>query len=316
MPVNTTAEVVLPAENTYSLTEGGALLTDVEGVTGVVDDGDTVTVTIGSGSYDFDVVAANALIGSILEDVDALQAHVAEVADAGDLAAGDREQVDTALDAVRDDVSTALLAGLDGDDAAVTAALESALTGVRDLRTWLAGSDVDAPVQADLDGRLAAIEAKLVKAFTSAMGVTVTLPPVAGPVLPGGTVTGTIEVTNDGATDLTGLDGSVSVEGLGDAEASLASVPAGASVQLPVTLAVPTQQAPGGYDADLSLSYTSGDDAFTITDTTADWVTVTSGLEIGDLAAALDGADPSEHATVTVPVSNTGTADVRAHVVG
>ncbi|WP_182525362.1 family 78 glycoside hydrolase catalytic domain [Nocardioides dongkuii] len=315
VPVNTTAEVVLPAENAYAVTESGELLDDVDGVTGTTDDGDTVTVTVGSGSYDFEVSAGSGLLGSVLEDLEALRTHVADLADEGDLAAADRTHLDEGVEAVTGDVRDALLAGLEEDGATVTTKLESALAELRTLRTWLAGSGVAAPVRADLDGRMAAIEAALVRGVTTSMGVTVTLPPVAGAVLPGSAVQGTIEVTNDGTTDLTALRGEVAVRGLGEAAVELARVPAGESVQLPVAIEVPARQDPQAYDAVLSLTYTSGEDTFTVTDTTTDWVTVTSGLEIGDLAVAIDGADRSEHATVTVPVANTGTADVRARVV-
>ncbi|WP_127479258.1 family 78 glycoside hydrolase catalytic domain [Nocardioides pantholopis] len=314
VPANTTAEVVLPAPNVFSATESGTLLRDADGVTGAVDDGDTVTVSVGSGSYDFQVVSANALLGSILEDLDTAQAHVGDLAQGGVLDGADRTSIDTALDGIREDVTAALLAGLEGDDAAVTASLEAALGGTRELRAWLAAADLDAAVRTDLDARTGRIEAQLVRALTSSMGVTVALPPVAGEALPGSTVSGTIEVTNDGTTPLTGLSGSVVVAGLGEASVELAEVPAGASAQLPVAIAVPRQQDPGRYDAELSLTYTAGRQTFTLTDTTPDWVTVTSGLDVGALTTALDGSDPSEHATVTVPLSNTGGADVRASV--
>jgi hypothetical protein len=51
-----------------------------------------------------------------------------------------------------------------------------------------------------------------------------------------------------------------------------------------------------------------------MSDTTAGWATVTSGLDIGTVSAELADGDPTEHATLSVPVSNTGTSDVRAHV--
>ncbi|RYB94206.1 alfa-L-rhamnosidase [Nocardioides oleivorans] len=313
VPVGTTAEVVLPADNAYAVLEGGALLADVDGVQSVVDDGDTVTVTVGSGSYDFDVVAGNSRLGSILGQLDALKAHVGVLADDGDLTAGDRGAMDEGIDAVRGHVSDALLAAVDSDGSASTTALRAARAELRDLRAWLASSAVAGPVKSSLDGSLGAIENSLVLALTTALGVTTTLPPVAGAVLPGGTVTGTVDVTNDGSVPLTGLTGTVSVDGLGDAAVSGGPVGAGATVQLPVTVAVPEDARPGGHDATLSLTYTAGGDTFTVEQSTADWATVTSGLTIGDLAARVDGADPTEHATVSVPVTNTGSADVRAH---
>ncbi len=314
VPVGTTAEVVLPAGNVHAVLEGGAPLGGVEGVQDVVDDGDTVMVTVGSGSYDFEVVDANEALGDLLESLDALRTHVADLADAGDVTAAEREELDGGLGLVRDRVVEALLASVDGDRAAVTATLRDALAELRDLRSWLADSGVAEPTRASLDSSLAALESGLVRAITSAIGVTPTLPPVDGAVLPGGTISGTVDVTNDGTVALTGLSGSVVVDGLGSGDLPAGSVAPGASVQLPVTIDVPADQAPGSYDAELTLTYTAGEETYTVTTGTADWVTVTSGLEIGDLATVVDGDDPSEHATVTVPVTNTGTADVRAHV--
>jgi hypothetical protein len=91
-------------------------------------------------------------------------------------------------------------------------------------------------------------------------------------------------------------------------------VPTGDSVQLPFELAVPQQADPGGYDATLALTLTVDGEPFPVTSTTPGWASVTSGLAIGTVSAATDVADPADHAVVTVPVSNTGTADVRAHV--
>ena len=298
MPVGTTADVVLPAANTYAVLEGGALLDDVEGVQGVVDDGDTVTVTIGSGSYDFDVVAGNEALGRLLENVDTLRTHVADLAASDDLGAGDADELDSGLEVVADRVGDALLASIDGNKDAVDARLREALAEVRDLRSWLGGSGVTAPVKASLDGSLAALEGGLVRAITSAIGVSLTLPPVSGAVLPGGSISGTVDITNDGILALTGLTGSVTVDGLGSGDIGGGAVAPGASAQLPVTIDVPSDQAPGSFDAELTLTYTVGGETYTVTTTTADWVMVTSGLEIGDLRTVVDGDDPSEHATV------------------
>ncbi|MEO9322933.1 family 78 glycoside hydrolase catalytic domain [Nocardioides sp. C4-1] len=312
VPVGTTADVVLPADNTYSVLEGGAFLDGVDGVQSVVDDGDTVTVTVGSGSYDFDVVAGNALLGSVLEDLVAVGDRVADLADAGDLDAGDRAELDSGLDAVREHVEAALLATVDGADA--RADVEAALTALRELRSWVAGSSVDAPVRSELDGSLGAIQVRLARALSSAIGVSTALPPLAGPVLAGTAAAGTLDVTNDGTTPLTGLAGTVEVDGLGSATIAPTTVAPGQTVQLPVAVDVPAAVAPGAYDAAWSLDYTTGGVDYSVSDETADWVTVTSGLEVGTPTATLDGADRSEHATVTVPITNTGTAAVRAHV--
>ncbi|SDC89745.1 Ig-like domain (group 3) [Nocardioides lianchengensis] len=314
VPVNTTAQVVLPAANPSAVSEGGELLGDVDGVTDVTDDGDTVTVTVGSGRYDFDVTEGNTRVGEIAADLDELKSHVADLAGAGDVSAAQRQQLDTAVDAVRSDVDAALLAGLGDDRAAVTAALDEALDGVRGLRTWLTTAELAEPVRADLVARVTGLEGLLVNAYTASVGVAVALPPVAGVAVPGGTLAGTVEVTNAGTKALTGLQGTVTVAGLGTAAVSAASVPAGGSVQLPFTVSVPKQADPGGYDATLALSLTLDGEPFTVTASTPGWASVTSGLAVGTVTAATDATDPADHAVVTVPVSNSGTTDVRAHV--
>ena len=224
VPVNTTADVVLPAANQYAVSEGGHLLADVDGVTDVTATDDLVTVTVGSGHYEFEVTAANARLGSIIESVDAVKAHVGDLAGSGDLESADADHLDGGLADVRDDVSAALLAGL--AEESTTDDLQSALDGVQALRGWLATSAVEQSVRADLDGRLGQVEGQLVRALTVSLGIQVALPPVSGSALPGTTVSGTIDVTNSATGPVTGLAAEVSVDGWGTASASLGSLAA------------------------------------------------------------------------------------------
>ncbi|GAA4702720.1 family 78 glycoside hydrolase catalytic domain [Nocardioides conyzicola] len=313
VPVNTTADIVVPAGNQYAVTEGGHLLADVDGVTDVTAADGTVTVTVGSGHYEFEVTAANERLGAIIGSVDQLRTHVGDLAESEDLGGADAEHLDGGLANVRDDVSSALLTVLAGDSA--TGDLQDALAGVKTLRSWLASSGVGQSVRSDLDGRLGAIEAQLVRALTASLGIQVALPPVSGSALPGTTVAGTVDVTNAGAGPVTGLDATVAVDGWGMANATLGSLAVGASAQLPVTFTVPKHQVPGSFDADLTLTYTIGGQELTLTDTTADWATVTSGLAIGTVAATMGDADPTEHATLTVPLTNDGNEAIDGHVV-
>ncbi|MEM6799627.1 MAG: glycoside hydrolase family 78 protein, partial [Planctomycetota bacterium] len=58
IPANTTAEICLPATAIGQVTESGNGLASAEGVTNAVVGGDTVTATIGSGSYEFFVAGS------------------------------------------------------------------------------------------------------------------------------------------------------------------------------------------------------------------------------------------------------------------
>jgi alpha-L-rhamnosidase len=314
VPVNTTADVVIPADSAYAVTEGGHLLDGVDGITDVSSDGGQVTVSVGSGGYDFAITATNTRLAAVLDSLDALSAHVADLADQGDLTTDERSHLDDAIGTAHDDVSAALVAATAGDDATEIGTLEDALGTVTALRTWLAGSSVDAPVRGDLDRRLGTVENQIEHALTAALGVTVTLPPVATPVLPRGTVNGTVEVANTGDSALTALHGAVTVGDWGSADLSLGSVPAGGDAQIPVSVKVPPHQAPGSYDASLTLSLTRGTQTFTLTDTTPGWVTVTSGASLGVPTWEQTGPEPVRHALLHVPVTNNGDAALRGSV--
>ncbi|MDN5893678.1 MAG: family 78 glycoside hydrolase catalytic domain [Nocardioides sp.] len=315
VPVNTTADVVLPADNAWSVTEGGSFLTDVEAVQDVVSKDGRVTATVGSGHYEFAVTEGNRLLGSIIDDLAALRTHVDEVEEAGDLVIADADHIDASLETASDHVISALTALLDDDSAASQTELQAALTEVRDLRAWLDESDVDGPVKGDIDRRLAGIETRLVAAVTSNMGISVALPPVAGEVLPGETVAGTIEVANTGESDLSDLAATVAVDGWDEQAASVARVPAGESVQLPVEFTVPKNAVPGAHDAALEATFTSDGETFTVNDETSGWATVASGVEIGDVTATTAETDPPEHTVVDVPITNNSATDVRGHAV-
>ncbi len=313
VPVNTTADIVVPAANQYAVTEGGHLLPDVDGVDHVAESDGNVTVTVGSGHYEFETTTANERLGAVIEAVDALRSHVADLASGEDLSSADAEHLDSGLAGVRGHVSDALLAVLADQPSA--ADVQDALEGLQALRTWLAASEVDPTVRTDLDGRLAPIEAQLVRALTASLGIQVALPPVAGSALPGSTVAGTVDVTNAGSAPVTGIEATVTVDGWGAQHASRATLAVGDSAQLPVTFAVPKHEAPGGFDADLSLTFTVDGQTLTLTDTTSDWATVTSGLAIGSVTATMGDGEPAEHATLSVPVTNAGTTAVTGHVV-
>jgi alpha-L-rhamnosidase len=314
VPVNTTAQVVVPADNAYAVTESGHLLSDADGIGQVTAQDGQVTIEVGSGTYDFAVSQVNEQLGTILTDLVALSTHVADLAGNGDLSGDDRSHLDTAIGAAHDAVSTALEAATAGDTGTEIARLRDALHGIQDLRAWLAGSGVDAPVKGDLDTRLGAIQNEIEHALTAALGISVALPPVPTPVLPRGTVSGTVEVTNTGDTALTGPQGTVTVADWGTAQVALDQVAPGASAQIPVTLTVPAHQAPGGYDATLKLSLTRGSETFSLTDTTSNWATVTSGVSLGDASFEQGPDTPVRHAVLHVPVTNTGDAEVRGHV--
>ncbi|UMG94500.1 NEW3 domain-containing protein [Nocardioides sp. TF02-7] len=173
---------------------------------------------------------------------------------------------------------------------------------------------MDRPVRGSVDARLQRIESRLSRSATEAVGVAVSLPPVAGEVLPDSEVAGTLDLVNDGDQPVTELTAEVTVDGWEPVTVELAELGAGESVQLPVAAQVPADAEPGSHDAALSVSFTVGGDTYTFDDTTTGWVQVTSGIEVGEPDAHLVGEDPAERATIEVPLTNDGTRDVRVSV--
>ncbi|MFT4011608.1 MAG: family 78 glycoside hydrolase catalytic domain, partial [Nocardioidaceae bacterium] len=173
VPVGATAEVVVPAATTWAVTEGGVLLDDVLGVEEVQAADGAVTITVGSGTYDFVVTAGNDALGLILDQVQALRDDAIELAADGDLSTSVAADLDEAVAGVGDDVEDGLLAAIGGDDATVSTELASALDRLAALQSWLADATIDTPVKGRLADRLTALETALSQALASALGVSV-----------------------------------------------------------------------------------------------------------------------------------------------
>jgi alpha-L-rhamnosidase len=316
VPVNTTADIVLPATDAGTVTESGHLLGGDAGVASVTTGDGTMTATVGSGTYDFTVSAADVRLQKVLDGLDSLSAQVARLSDRGDMAAADHSWLDGTIGDARQAVSGAISHFRGGDQGMAGAQLAYAADTLANLRSWLPRSTIDLPDQPDLDRSVAAIQDDVLRVLTGLLGVYVSLPPTSAPVGAHNTVYGTLEVSDVGSTDLTGLQATVSVGDWGTTKVSLDRLAAGASAQLPVSLQVPAHVAPGSYDAQLTLRITVGSATYSISDTTSGWVSVTSGLTLGAPSWQSGTGDPSSHADLVVPVTNGGTdtftGDVRA----
>ena len=314
VPVNTTAQVVLPADNAWAVTEGGVLLDAADGVHDVEAADGEVTVTVGSGSYDFAVTAANEDLGAILDSIDATAADVTAKAESGDLRAEDADHLGAGLDAVRMDVVDAIGAVVAEDATSRTEYLQAALAGVQELRAWLGEADVDLPVRGQVDASLAGIESALARAVSDALGLVVGLAPVAEPAMAGSELTGSLDLVNDGDAAVTGVEASVQVAGWDPVTTSLGELSPGVAVQRPVSVRVPRAAAPGGYAAVLTLRFTVDGTEYTVVEETQDWATVTSGVEVGEPTMSLTAPDPADTAEIEVPLTNAGDRPVRVDV--
>jgi alpha-L-rhamnosidase len=315
VPVNTTSMVSVPAANLTSVTEGSTLLSEAAGVSDITFADGVATFKVGSGSYSFHTDAQRALFGNILDEIQQTDDHAGDLATAGDLTTEDRTHIGDSLGTAKGKVEEALAADLAGDKGAVSQNLSDALAAIRELKTWVAGSSIDGPVQGDLTKRLEKIESMFGAAIASSLGVSVVIPPIAEPTQPGRTVAGTIEVANSGDVALNDLKAKVTVEDWTVDPTSIEkdTLAAGDSAQLPFTVVVPKHQKPGTYDASVALTFTSSYGTFTLTDSTP-WVSVDSGVEVTGVTSQNPADGSEERASLTATVKNAGDAAVSGQV--
>ncbi|WP_284292226.1 family 78 glycoside hydrolase catalytic domain [Luteimicrobium album] len=314
VPVNTTAKVVLDADNQWAVTEGGSSLDKADGVTDVKASGGTVTISIGSGTYHFAVQDDLATIGKALDAIDRAATDVSTDLASGDLAQEEGDHLQGVLADARSDVSDALAEAVAGKTADEIASLQSALDAVTGLRTWLTSAAVDGPVRGSIDAALSDVETKLQTATTQALGVKVALMPIDESVVAGGSAVCQLQLVNDGEKAVTAISGKVDVKGLGSAAITADDVAGGATATVPVTIPVLSGVDPGSFDATFTTTFTVDGHTYTLTGRTSDFATVTSGVAIGDGSLDVATTVPVESGSITVPLTNGSDHAVRLQV--
>ena len=325
VPVNTTADIVVPGQSTAWVREGGAVLSEVPGVLATSVGAGKVTVTVGSGSYRFTSSGANVSGGAPLEQGLQLRRDVAGLVGAGTLSAGDG----AALDGLFAPLVQHLRSAYDQDAAGTQPQAEvgEATRAVREVRRRLEASSLSssgtpsatpsgtASAIAALDDRLAALEEVLSDLTSFYWPVSVSLQAPTH-LMPGAVVDAGVVVNNGTYSPVDLVSGSVRV-GKGDiVPFSLATARANGTTWVPVTLRIPDDADPGTLDAEVTTSYTAGRRVYELTDVTP--ITVDSGLQIGSITVQPGTGDPIGRATLKVPVTNASTVAqaVRGEVSG
>jgi alpha-L-rhamnosidase len=277
VPVNTTAQVVLPsAASASNVLEGGQPLDGDPGVAKVTQGGSTVTVSVGSGTYDFTVseaptsqVADPFGLTSLAQNVDVLFGQ-------GDLTADVHDRLEASIDDARHDALSAIAFGAAGDATTEASLLGSATTTVRLLTNRVLRMGIT-----DRTARLIGAQgwgciSSMGQAALKALGVSVQLTtPASAPA--GGTVTGAgLTVSNTGTNDVGYLHALVTVEDWGTWQSPVWSLPAGGKTMAPVALQVPTDQGPGPYDAHVDLALKVGSATINVVYVRNGWATVAS----------------------------------------
>ena len=321
VPVNTTADIVLPGQSTAWVREDGAVLSEVPGVLATSVGAGKVTVTVGSGSYQFTSTGSNVSGGAPLEQALQLRRDVAALVGAGILSAADG----AALDELFAPLVQHLRDAYEKDAAGTQPRTEvrDAIETVRDVRMRLEASTLGASgtlsgtvsAIAALDDRLAALEEMLSDLTSFYWPVSVSLEALPH-LVPGAVVDARVVVDNGTYSPVNAVSGSVRV-GKGDiVPFSVATARGNGTTRVPVTLRIPDDADPGTLGAEVTTSYIAGNRVYELTDVTP--ITVDSGLQIGTITVQPGAGDPIGRATLKVPVTNTSTVaqSVRGEVGG
>lgn len=301
VPVNTTSEIRIPSTNAWSVTEGGAPVRSVPGVTGVRYDAVTseTVVSVGSGSYAFTAVNDADWIAAVPAAAERYAADVRGLTGApAALTAG--------ADALVSDGSDALAHHLAGDDEGALEALERVSAGIEAARSAVASAALSDAEKATLRASLSRLESATNSAAARLRGVDASVEPIAS-LQPGQTASATIVVRNAGAVPLRQVSITASVTGLSDSPVtvSAADIAAGAEARIPVSIPVSSGAPAGSYDAVFEVRATAGDRSVSAVVDAPAWLVLARDVTLGSISVSDAGAPVT---WLTVPVRNGGSS--------
>ncbi|MDX6236313.1 MAG: alpha-L-rhamnosidase, partial [Kribbellaceae bacterium] len=299
VPGNTTAKVRIPADNQYAVTESGKSLDQADHVSGIVDDGNTVTVSVGSGTYRFVVDPARSALGVSLAGADQLSATAASLAQQGKISEAERRHVEEASHDIKSAIYQALKE--QGLDAAHDAA--NALAIALELARWISGSDA----RKLLANSNQAVVDSLSEAVRRLVGISAAVTVGSGEHLPGDVVPVSVRVSNTGRQERAGVSAALTAPAGWPVEAQdkATTVPAGGWKDFRFAVTVP----PGAAIAPAALS---AEVRFAVTGTpvrvaAGGSLAVASPVEIRSVQATPASGEPGTSATVHAVLHNRST---------
>ena len=311
VPVGTTAQVQIPAGSEWAVSEGGALLADVDGVTDVVTTDGLVTVSVGSGHYSFIVDERATILGSIYEALDDYRDEVARLASLGDITEGQSDSLEAGIDAITGRVDAALTALIAGDD--TLSPLLGSIDEVADLGALISDAELDPTVAGLLAVRNDEVDTLLGAIVSQLVGVSAVIAPVAGSPLAGDDVEASVSVENTGTIEVTDLEASIAVDGgwaIKPESVESSALAAGATDSLEFGMTVPSDADAGRVDATLGFAYTYDSHRVRVTSTER-LLTVGSPVVITTATAVTTSTGAAE---VTLLLTNDGNTGVSGHV--
>ena len=311
IPVGTTAQVQIPANSEWAVSEGGALLADVDGVTDVTTTDGLVTVSVGSGHYAFTVDERATILDSIYRALDDYSDEVARLADLGDITEGQSESLAAGITAIKARVDAALLALIGGDD--IISPLLDSIDEVADLDALISDAELDPTVAGLLAAHNDEVDTLLGSIVSQLVGVSAVIAPVAGSPLAGDDVEAAVSVENTGTVGITDLVASIAVEGgwaIEPDSLESATLAAGATGSLAFGTTVRTDADAGRVDATLDFSYTYDSHRVSAT-SKGRLLTVASPVVITTATAATTSTGAAE---ATLVLTNGGDSGVSGRV--
>ena len=307
VPANTTARVVVPAVNPLAVTEGGKSLSAADGVTSDSDTGDTVTIEIGSGDYNFAVESPAADLASVKDGLTAVGAKVTASALA------DKAAVLADIQTASDDVDAAL-----ADPTTVSTKALAAMAALKHasslVATDLAGGSIDQAGAAALTAAISAMLDSLGKAISAALGLAVTTAGPTDDLLPGQTATVNVAAANGSTADIADVGASLDLPAgwtAVPASAPHVTVAAGKTATFAFTVSVPADATVGSNTIVGRVDVPSASGRASIPAPTT--VTVDSPVTLTAVASPAS-AVPGGYARIPVVLHNRSTTAVSGSV--
>lgn len=319
VPVNSTAEVDVPATSPWAVAESGRLAAQSPGVRFDRMDGDRAVFTVGSGSYHFRTTPATFALGSAVTDLTTFTGSVASLTAAGDLSSAQSAQLDSASTGLVREADTA--AGQAAANAVAGAAhqADSALADAASTTSWItaqhaAGSISDATAKTLTDD-LAAVMSDLSRAESLWLGVSVEVQAPSS-LSAGATAQVRVSVHNAGpepvhefALGLAAPDGwTVSPTG----PASTALLLPGATFTTTYTVTSALNATVGAGQLQATTSYRLARGTATLSQTAP--VQVTPALVVTSVDSGTSIFTPGQPTTVTIGLADHTTVDLEVSV--
>ncbi|HET6668370.1 MAG TPA: family 78 glycoside hydrolase catalytic domain, partial [Intrasporangium sp.] len=209
VPGNSTAEVHVPAQRKWEVTEGGRPAYEAEGVKFLRMEDGAAVLEVGSGDYEFTTDAVLGRVGAARDGVAGLQALVS----GSDLSSGLRDHLDAQLFKLDREVDDAWSSYVDEGGETTAADVHRALSTVANLQRWVATQEKNGEITPDtaaaLGAALGVVDGELSAASGLLVGAVASLLPPSGQALPGNTVAVQVSVENRGEHALKSLASTV-----------------------------------------------------------------------------------------------------------